>query len=370
MNAMAQDKLQEIITHIKENTYQKEDAWERYSYRQMAYVFKVPYNDVKLFTSQLRSNPNIDYRYVPTEARYRPIKYRYVDLSDNAIALEKFQQLSRKEFEYAVSHLNETVKEEDVAAKHSRIMMLLIIAEEMKREGFLEDWHTAKTGSVCRYTGLTEREVEACVDQLKEASMLRSLGASSNYMLALSEEAWQNLEDAAYSKQFENVLQTSQKISENPEDETFHVLTELNEIDKNIDEFIAFNSHVGMLLLRQKKLLTALQEKETVYANTLVRIDAVSKNYVATQEENKRLQEENKQLRNEIRLSDKFYKERQTRTEEKLNAMSASLVSVLESYFSRPVREKNLPTVTNKTKADLLHTVFTAIEDIKSGKDS
>ena len=370
MEAKTQEKLEEILDKIRSTTYQKQGAWERYSYRQMASVFQIPYNDVKLFVSQLRANPNIDYEYVPTEARYKPIQYRYLDFTENAITLEKFQQLSRKEFEYALTRIRLRLSDDD-PVYYRMAMMALIIVEEMKREGFCLDWQTAKTGAICRYTGLSEREVEDLLDILCDISLLKSLGASRNYMLALSEDAWQKLEDFAYSEQFDSVLKTSREtLQQQDKEKPFQVLSELNEIEENVNEFIAFNSRMGMQLLRQKKLLASLQEKETVYSNTLVRIDAVSRNYTETQEENARLKEENKKLRNENKLSDKFYKERQAQVESRLDAMSASLVSVLEEYFSRPVRDKNQPAIMNRTKAEAIRIIFAAVDDIKTGKES
>ena len=69
-------------------------------------------------------------------------------------------------------------------------------------------------------------------------------------------------------------------------------------------------------------------------------------------------------------MSDKFYKERQAQIESRLDAMSASLVSVLEEYFSRPVRDKNQPAVMNRTKAEAIRIIFAAVDDIKTGKES
>ena len=371
METKTKEKLNEILATIQAATYQKEGAWERYSYRQMASVFQIPYNDVKLFVSQLRANPNIDYEYVPTEARYRPIQYRYLDFSDNAITLEKFQQLTHKEFDYALEHIRTKISQYDPESEYHIIMMALIIVEEMKREGFCQDWQTAKIGAICRYTGMSDREVEEILDLLCEAHLLKSLGASRNYMLALSDDAWQKIEDFAYSEQFDAVLKTSREsLEQQDKEKSFQVLSELNEFEDNIDEFIAFNSRMGMQLLRQKKLLATLQEKEVVYSDTLIRIDAVSRNYTETQEENARLKEENKKIRNANKLSDKFYKERQAQIEARLDAMSASLVSVLEDYFSKPVRDKNQPAIMNRTKAEAIRIIFAAVDDIKSGKES
>lgn len=371
MEAKEQQKLTEILATIKAATYQKEGVWRRYSYRQMASVFQIPYNDVKLFVSQLRSNPNIDYEYVPTEARYRPVQYRYLDFTENTITLEKFQQLSRKEFEYVLNCIRAKLQNTDVEKDYTTTMMAMIVVEEMKREGFCQDWQTAKIGAICRYTGMNDREVEDILDLLCETRILKSLGASRNYMLALSEDAWQKLEDFAYSEQFDAVLKTSQEsLHRQDKEKTFQVLSELNEFEDNVDEFIAFNSRIGVQLLRQKKILTALQEKEAVYSNTLVRIDAVSRNYTETQEENARLKEENKKLRNENKISDKFYKTRQNQIEARLDTMSASLVSVLEKYFSKPVHEKNQLAVINHTKTEAIRIIFAAIDDIKSGKES
>ncbi len=360
-------KLTEIIQTIKTATYQQENAWEQYSYRKMSAAFQIPYNDVKLITTQLRAHPNIDYRYVPTEARYRPIKYRYIDFSDNSVTLEKFQLLTSKEFSYAYNRLA-NISTDTEEEKHTYQMILLVIIEEMKRDGFLQDWLPARIGNIVRYTGWNYRQVEEALDTLCKVQILKQLGASASYMMALSEEDYAKLNDSSYTKQFEIVLENSQAIVNKEADgQNFHVLTELNEIAKNIREFIAFNSEMGSKLLKQQKLLATLQGKEEVYAGTMVRMDAVSRTYNDTVKENEALKQELAAQKQKQKAYDKFYAEQKKKIAEELDAMSASLISELESYFSRPIREKNQPSITNRTKADLIRIIFTTIDNIKKG---
>ena len=194
------EKLTEIIHTIKTATYQQENAWEQYSYRKMSAAFQIPYNDVKLITTQLRAHPNIDYRYVPTEARYRPIKYRYVDFSDNSIILDKFQQLTTKEFAYATNHLSACLPDGTAEEQYSCTMVLLVIIEEMKRDGFMQDWLPARIGNIVRYTGWDYRQVEESLEILCQAHILKQLGASASYMMALSDEDYAKLDDSSYAE--------------------------------------------------------------------------------------------------------------------------------------------------------------------------
>lgn len=362
-------KLTEIIQTIKAATYQKEDTWEQYSYRKMAAAFKIPYNDVKLVVTQLRAHPNIDYRYVPTEARYRPLKYRYIDFNKNSIALEKFQQLTAKEFAYAKEKLDACISWNTDETMYTREVILLIMIEEMKKEGFLTEWKPVKIGSVVRYTGLDYRDVEQELDFLCENHILKQLGASMSYMMALSEEDYAKLDDSSYTEQFKSVLEGSQVVVETGTTGTrFQVLTELNDIADNTREFIAFNSEMGTKLLKWQKLLDSLLSKESVYAGTLVRLDAVNRNYNQTMQENQELKTENQKLKQTIKATDKFYGEQKTAVISELEAMSASLISEIEAYFSRPVREKNQPSITNRTKTDLIRIIFHTIDTIKKGK--
>ena len=359
-------KLTEIIQTIKTATYQHENAWEQYSYRKMSAAFQIPYNDVKLITTQLRAHPNIDYRYVPTEARYRPIKYRYIDFPENSIALEKFQQLTTKEFQYAVAHLPEITDEET----HTKNVILLVMIEEMKRDGFMQDWQPARIGNIVRYTGWDYRQVEEALDLLCECHILKQLGASASYMMALSDEDYAKLDDSSYAEQFKIVLENSQAVvNKETNGQSFQILTELNEISQNVREFIAFNSEMGSKLLKQQKLLATLQGKEEVYAGTMVKMDAVSRTYSKTVEENEELKKELAQQKQRQKAYDKFYAEQKKKAAEELDAMAASLISELETYFSRPIREKNQPTVTNRTKAELIRIIFAAIDGIKKGTD-
>ena len=361
-------KLTEIIQTIKTTTYQKENTWEQYSYRKLSAVFQIPYNDVKLITTQLRAHPNIDYRYVPTEARYRPLKYRYIDFLDNSVMLEKFQQLTAKEFTYVTNQLSSCLPEGTEEDKHTCLIILLVIIEEMKRDGFLEDWMPARIGNVVRYTGWDYRQVENALDILCQAHILKQLGASASYKMALSEEDYAKLDDSAYTEQFKAVLESSQAVV-NKENNglDFQVLTELNEISQNIREFIAFNSEMGSKLLKQQKLLATLQGKENVYAGAMVRMDAVSRTYTETVKENEELKKELISQKQKQKAYDKFYTEQKKKITEELDAMSASLISELETYFSRPVREKNQPALTNRTKSELIRIIFTTIDSIKKG---
>ena len=361
-------KLTEIIHTIKTATYQQENAWEQYSYRKMSAAFQIPYNDVKLITTQLRAHPNIDYRYVPTEARYRPIKYRYVDFSDNSIILDKFQQLTTKEFAYATNHLSACLPDGTAEEQYSCTMVLLVIIEEMKRDGFMQDWLPARIGNIVRYTGWDYRQVEESLEILCQAHILKQLGASASYMMALSDEDYAKLDDSSYAEQFKIVLENSQAVLNRETDSRdFQILTELNEIAKNVREFIAFNSEMGSKLLKQQKLLATLQGKEDVYAGTMVKMDAVSRTYNDTVKENEELKKELAQQKQKQKAYDQFYAAQKKKTTEELEAMAASLISELESYFSRPVREKNQPAITNRTKSELLRIVFTTIDTIKKG---
>ena len=357
-------KLTEIIHTIKIATYQQENAWEQYSYRKMSAAFKIPYNDVKLITTQLRAHPNIDYRYVPTEARYRPIKYRYISLSENSIILEKFQQLTAKEFQYAVSHLPAVTDEES----HTTCIILLVMIEEMKRDGFMQEWMPARIGNIVRYTGWDYRQVEEALDTLCESHILKRLGASASYMMALSDEDYAKLDDSSYAEQFKIVLANSQAVVNKEADgKDFQILTELNEISQNVREFIAFNSEMGSKLLKQQKLLTILQGKEDVYAGTMVKMDAVTRTYNDTVKENEELKKDLVQQKQKQKAYDQFYAAQKKKTTEELDAMAASLISELETYFSRPVREKNQPTITNRTKSELIRIIFATIDNIKKG---
>ena len=361
-------KLTEIIHTIKTATYQQENAWEQYSYRKMSAAFQIPYNDVKLITTQLRAHPNIDYRYVPTEARYRPIKYRYVDFSENSIILEKFQQLTTKEFTYATNHIASHISDGTQEEQYSCTVILLVIIEEMKRDGFLQEWTPARIGNIVRYTGWDYRKVEEALDILCQAHILKQLGASASYMMALSDEDYAKLDDSSYAEQFKIVLENSQAmVNHETNGQDFQVLTELNEIAKNIREFIAFNSEMGAKLLKQQKLLATLQGKEDVYAGTMIKMDAVSRTYNDTVKENEELKKELAQQKQKQKAYDQFYAAQKKKTTEELDAMAASLISELEAYFSRPVREKNQPTITNRTKSELLRIVFTTIDNIKKG---
>lgn len=360
-------KLTEIIQSIKLATYEK-DAWEQYSYRKMSAAFQIPYNDVKLITTQLRAHPNIDYRYVPTEARYRPIKYRYIDFVDNSIILDKFQQLTKKEFQYAIAHLEENMPDLSEEELHSYRMILLVMIEEMKRDGFMKEWTPARIGNIVRYTGWDYRKVEEALDCLCQDHILKQLGASASYMMALSDEDYAKLDDSSYAEQFKMVLENSQAVvNQEAHSQDFQILTELNEIAKNIREFIAFNSEMGSKLLKQQKLLATLQGKEDVYAGTMVKMDAISRNYSDTVKENEELKKELATQKSRQKAYDKFYAEQRKKTLEELDTMSASLISVLESYFARPVREKNQPSITNRTKTEMIHIVFTTIDNIKKG---
>lgn len=362
--------LTEIIQTIKTATYQQENAWEQYSYRKMSAAFRIPYNDVKLITTQLRAHPNIDYRYVPTEARYKPIKYRYIDFSENSVILDKFQQLTAKEFMYATTRLAEQLSAKPAEERYTYTMVLLVIIEEMKRDGLIQEWMPARIGNIVRYTGWDYRQVEEALDILCEANILKQLGASGTYRMALSEEEYAKLGDSSYAEQFKIVLQNSQAVVNKESDgQEFQVLTELNEIAKNVREFIAFNSEMGHKLLKQQKLLAMLQGKEEIYAGTMVKMDAVSRTYSDTVRENESLKKELAAQKQRQKAYDKFYALEKKKTIEDLEAMSASLVSELESYFSRPIHEKNKPSVTNKTKSDIIRIVFATIDAIKKGPD-
>lgn len=361
-------KLTEIIQAIKDATYEKENAWETYSYRKMAAAFKVPYNDVKLVTTQLRAHPNIDYRYVPMEARYRPIKYRYVDFQDNSIILDKFQQLTSKEFNYVSSCIDKNLPNGTEEERFTYKVILLVIIEEMKKENYLTNWTPAKIGNIVRYTGWNYRQVEDALDLLCEDRILKQLGASASYRMALCEEDYEKLTDESYTEQFQTVLENSKSVTENGTGDTFQVLTELNNFEENLRETIAFNSEIGSRLLKQQKILRALQEKENVYAGTLVRMDAVTRNYADTMQENQKLKEENKDLKQRMKLTDKFYAQQRENISAQLDEMSSRLISSLEEYFSRPVREKNQVSVSNRTKTELIRIIFETIDNVKKGK--
>ena len=195
-----------------------------------------------------------------------------------------------------------------------------------------------------------------------------TLREKASYRMALCEEDYEKLTDESYTEQFQTVLENSKSVTENGTGDTFQVLTELNNFEENLRETIAFNSEIGSRLLKQQKILRALQEKENVYAGTLVRMDAVTRNYADTMQENQKLKEENKDLKQRMKLTDKFYAQQRENISAQLDEMSSRLISSLEEYFSRPVREKNQVSVSNRTKTELIRIIFETIDNVKKGK--
>lgn len=104
----AQEQFLTVVNVVKERTFIKKDLeWVRCSYRDMSAEFNIPYNSVKTIACMLRTDQHIDYRYIKTESRFKPIQYKYVDdVSVNKLLNEKYPILSSVEFNWILSKLS------------------------------------------------------------------------------------------------------------------------------------------------------------------------------------------------------------------------------------------------------------------------
>ena len=366
-----QEQMEKIVIDLKKNV----GEWRKLPYRYICLFCGVPLRSAQPILIQLRAHPNIEYRYQQTSVKIPTVVCRYTE-EDNVISNEKFAQFDANSFQYLYDQISTVY---DPLKNYHEFMLLMILVEQLLLNGFEDTWCDLPYGFYAIMMGIESEDVQAMITQLEELKIVKKLGISRMYRIALSEEAYKSLENSAYVKQQEDILSRSKKvvkedISEKPE-ENFTVLTELNAVASATKEMLERSYAINENIIRQQlalrttsDALKALQEKESVYAGMAVRINVISQNYEEAIRKSKELEIKNNELRHLAVQHDKFYKEQHQIAKENLESMLATVLSEMEQYFSLPLREKNSRANTNRTKTNIARIIMDTIQAIEKGK--
>jgi hypothetical protein len=367
-----QEQMQKIITSLKENP----EEWRKLPYRYICLFCGVPLRSAQPILIQIRAHPNIEYRYQQTSVKIPTAICHYIEAENNTISGERFAQFDSETYQYLYNKIG---AEYDSVACHRQFMLLMIFIEQLLLNGFRDNWQDLAYGLYAIMMGTEIEDIKNMVENLEKLKIIKKLGISRMYRIALSEEEYKNLEDSAYVHQQEDILNRSKKIVKDkiPEkqEKTFTVLTELNAVASAMNEMLERCYEINENIIRQQlalnttaEALKVLQEKETVYAGMAVRINTISKNYEDAIRKSKEFEQKNNELNHLAAQHQKFYEEQKKITKENLEAMLGMVISEMEEYFSLPLREKNKMSNTNRAKANTTRIIMDAIQAIEKGK--
>ena len=367
-----QEQVEKLINELKNHA----DEWRKLPYRYVCLFCGVPLRSAQPILIQLRACQNIEYKYQANAVKIPTVICHYTE-EENPITSGRFAQFSEEEFAFLYDKVKEVC---DPATDHKKCMLLLIFIEQLVLGGFRDQWQDLSIGFYAVSMGLSDEDIDTMIRQLQQLHILKQLGMSRMFRVALSEEEAQALEDSAYAKQQEEIVERSKrKVKEELPAKTeadFTVLTELNNVAEAAEQMKQYSYEVNESIVKQQltlrvisDALQALKEKESVYSGMAVRIAAISQNYEEAVTKSQELENKNRQLRQIAAKTDQFYKKRQQLISQELEAMLSSILSIMEEYFALPGYEKNKLTNSNRTKAQITQLVINTITKIQSGKD-
>ena len=368
-----QEQADKLISDLRNHP----EEWRKIPYRYICLFCGVPLRNAQPILVQLRACPNIEYRYLPTAAKVPTIVCHYTAEPKYIIEQDGFIQFSQEEFNYVLNKIKTTY---DLVKNYSSIMLLMIFVEQLLLDGFRGTWKDLPCGAYAVDMGVESVWIERATKRLERLHILKRLGMSRMYRLALSEKEFKQIENSAYAKQQEEIIEKSRKAVEDtvPQDVTadFNVLQELNDVAKAAKDILEASYIANESIIRQQIALQtvsvameSLKEKEAVYAGMTVRIDAVSKNYENAIKEAQELRTKNNELRHLSLQEKKFYDEQKSRISQNLETMMGNILSAMEEYFSLPTYEKNKAINGNRVKTRISRTILDTIDAIQKGKD-
>ena len=366
------EQVQKLVADLQHNS----QAWRKLPYRYICLFCGVPLRSAQPILIQVRAHPNIDYYYQASAVKIPTAICRYVNQEDNEVSDKKFAQFSQDEYAFLYQKISSIY---DSQKQYHEFMLHMIFAELLVLNKFKEQWQDLPYGFYAISMGVDTNYVTSIVEELEELHILKRLGISRMFRIALSTEEYMHLEDSAYAKQQEEIVERSQKAVEEeiPQGiyEEFKVLSELNAVTNATQIILDRSYNMNENIVRQQLALRtisdalhALQEKESVYAGMATRIAAISANYEKAITEAADLRQKNNELKNLSSQEDKFYKEQKEATTQHLEAMLSNILSILEEYFLLPNYEKNKIGTTNRIKAQITRIVTDTIGAIEKGK--
>lgn len=366
------NQAKRIVESLKENT----SEWRKLPYRYICLFCGVPLRSAQPILVRVRAHPNIEYRYQPSSVRIPTAMCHYVEAENNSIRSERFAQFDETVYRF----LYEKVSLRYSPNKdHEKFMLLMIFVEQLLLNGFHTMWRDLAYGAYAIMMGVEIADIQRMVADFEKMNIIKRLGMGRLYRIALSEKDFKALEESAYAKQQEEIIERSKNIlktkpEEKPDNE-FTVLTELNAVTSIMKSTLESSYVINERVIKQQMLmdelstaLKSLQEKESVYSGMAVRINAISKNYEKAIESAKELESKNAEMKHLAAQHDKFYKEQKKLEKENLEAMFSRILSAMEEYFTLPLRDKNSLTNINRTKTEITKIVMETIEAIEKGK--
>ena len=367
------EQTEKLIADLKRDR----DEWRKLPYRYICLFCGIPLRNAQPVLIQVRAHPNIEYRYRQAAVKIPTVIAHYVEAEENQVVPEEFAQFN----EDAYSFLKEKISSlYDPVAAHQEFMYHMIFVEQLILDNFHETWCDLPYGYYAIVMGLEADYILQKIQTLEELKIVKRLGMSRMYRVALSDDEYKVLENSAYAKQQDEILERSKKMveAERPPKEVeqpFTVLTELNQVSEAAQDILDRSYAVNEAITRQQLMLRtisdsllALHEKESVYAGMAVRINAISQNYEEALKKSQDLEAKNRQLRSRETANDKYYTEQKKYAVENLESMLSSVLSVMEEYFALPTYEKNRPAQINKTKTKITRVVTETIATIEKGK--
>ena len=367
------EQAEKLVADLKKDT----NEWRKLPYRYICLFCGIsPLRSAQPVLVQVRAHPNIEYNYQATAVRIPTAICHYVEADKNSITKDRFAQFTEEEYGFLYDRVSTIYSP---SQDHRTFMLLMILAEELVLDGFRDGWRDLRYGYYAITMGLEMEDVVHMAEQLERLKIVKRLGMSRIFRIALSETEYRHLEDSAYAKQQEEIVERSKRAIEEsvPQtiEEQFTVLTELNAVASETNTLLQRSYQINEDVVRQQlslrvmtEALRALQEKESIYAGMATRIAAISKNYEHALKEANELRQKNNELKHLSTSEDKFYKEQKQIAVQNLEAMLSHVLSALEEYFSLPAYEKNKPNVTNSVKTKITRIVTDTIGAIEKGK--
>ncbi|MBO7452047.1 MAG: hypothetical protein J6U54_17015 [Clostridiales bacterium] len=366
------NQAKRIVESLKENAQE----WRKLPYRYICLFCGVPLRSAQPILVRVRAHPNVEYRYQPSSVRIPTAICHYVEEENNSIRSERFAQFDETTYRYLYEKVSLRYNPNQ---NHEKFMLLMIFIEQLLLNGFHTMWRDLAYGAYAIMMGVEISDIQRMVSDLEKTKIIKRLGMGRLYRIALSEREFKSLEESAYAKQQEEIVERSKNVlkskpAEQSENE-FTVLTELNAVTSIMKDTLESSYVINERVVKQQMLmndlataLQSLQEKESVYSGMAVRINAISKNYEQAIENAKELEAKNTEMKHLAAQHDKFYKEQKNIAKENLEAMFSRILSSMEEYFTLPLREKNNLVNINRTKTAVTKIVMSTIEAIEKGK--
>lgn len=350
---------------IKQETINDPEKWITIDLKTMQTSLELPQYLCRLVLSILRVDPELRYKLMDAQARFKPKAYRIATPEEKIKDIGSIRQFEIPEADEKtlINRLSQYQNAEDV----KKLYILLYICEKLKIQGFDQEWKTIPFSEYAKSVNASKLELLQYLDILFNKGILKKSPITNMYKLAVTEEDSKIIDKYIEKIIIDNDIELQGENNLTLLSEDSNVFTELQELEKmraNIGTLVKYSNKVSDLIVEQLALCDTLAKKDSMLKTQKTAFIRLNEAYNETNENNEKLKEENQKLKNDYKILSKFNDNRTAHIQDQTNILAATLSTLVEDYIKLPLHKKNEVATSAKFKFDITEAIMSASKKI------